>query len=213
MAKYSIDDTTMTSLANSARALTGGTAGLTPSGIKSVMDTEKLNVDAALVAIAAKGVNVGSGSNSDDLATLIAAIEAGGGGDVTATWGMITPASTSTVTIEHGLGKRPVVWGFLYASSFDSAPDNCAGHITAIRRDAATGNYTTTVGRFNQPARNVSSYTMYGTSRLAEIDTEESSDITWGANKNFLKINPSDSQNRDSIAVGDTYIWYVLGTD
>ena len=39
------------------------------------------NVSAALTAIGAKGVTVPSGSNSDDLATLIAAIETGGGGD------------------------------------------------------------------------------------------------------------------------------------
>lgn len=37
------------------------------------------NVTAALAAIAAKGVTVPSGSNSDDLADLIALIEGGGG--------------------------------------------------------------------------------------------------------------------------------------
>ena len=39
------------------------------------------NVADALAAIAAKGVTVPQGSNSDDLATLIAAIGLGGGGD------------------------------------------------------------------------------------------------------------------------------------
>lgn len=38
------------------------------------------NVTAALAAIAAKGVTVPSGSNSDDLADLIALIDGGGGG-------------------------------------------------------------------------------------------------------------------------------------
>jgi hypothetical protein len=39
------------------------------------------NVSAALTAIGAKGVTIPQGANSDDLATLIAAIETGGGGD------------------------------------------------------------------------------------------------------------------------------------
>lgn len=39
------------------------------------------NVADALAAISAKGVTVPQGANSDDLATLIAAIESGGGGD------------------------------------------------------------------------------------------------------------------------------------
>lgn len=38
------------------------------------------NIAGALAAIAEKGVTVPSGSNSDDLASLIASIEAGGGG-------------------------------------------------------------------------------------------------------------------------------------
>ena len=37
------------------------------------------NVSAALTAIGAKGVTIPSGANSDDLATLIAQIEGGGG--------------------------------------------------------------------------------------------------------------------------------------
>lgn len=41
------------------------------------------NVSSALTAIAAKGVTVPSGSNSDDLATLITAIPSGGGGGLT----------------------------------------------------------------------------------------------------------------------------------
>ena len=43
------------------------------------------NVTAALAAIANKGVTVPDGSTSDALAELIASIEVGGGGTITAT--------------------------------------------------------------------------------------------------------------------------------
>ena len=43
------------------------------------------NISDALTAIAAKGVTVPAGSNSDDLATLIGSIQTGGGGGMTAT--------------------------------------------------------------------------------------------------------------------------------
>lgn len=56
------------------------------------------NVTAALAAIAEKGVTVDSGSTSDDLATLIAAIEAGsgeGGGDDGIYYEVVTFAETT----------------------------------------------------------------------------------------------------------------------
>lgn len=154
-------------------------------------------------------------------AALIAAIESGGGsgGNLNGVWGLVTPASASLVTIEHGLGKRPVVWGFLYASSFNNVSEELCGHRTYIRQDAATGKYTKTVGSFSQPGwNNISTYTQYGTSTYTDIDTEESDELKVPyqqiyANKNFLKFNPQSTRGRNKIAVGDTYIWYVLGTD
>ena len=64
----------------------------------------KGNITAALAAIADKGVTVPDGSTSDALASLIASIEAGGGGgynfDGNPRWissGEFTPANTITV--------------------------------------------------------------------------------------------------------------------
>lgn len=77
------------------------------------------NVTAALAAIADKGVTVPDGSNSDSLASLIAAIEAGGGGGnfdfsnflssfQCAASGSFTPSSTTkSVECIHNLGVKP----------------------------------------------------------------------------------------------------------
>lgn len=77
------------------------------------------NVTAALAAIAGKGVTVPDGSNSDSLASLIAAIEAGGG-SVKMTKGSITFAenipinSSSTYIVQHDLGVTPDLFLFIF---------------------------------------------------------------------------------------------------
>ena len=80
-------------------------------GIASDWARIKGNINAALAAIADKGVTVPSGSTSDALAELIAAIEAGGGASVFAkvTKGSVTVGivNKTTLTIEHGLGQKP----------------------------------------------------------------------------------------------------------
>jgi hypothetical protein len=63
------------------------------------------NISAALTAIEAKGVTIPSGANSDDLATLIAAIETGGGGP-TYSLETIVPETTVTPTGEATLLYR-----------------------------------------------------------------------------------------------------------
>ena len=80
-------------------------------GIASDWARIKGNINAALAAIADKGVTVPSGSTSDALAELIASIEAGGGlpdGMAAIATGTYTPAKDlHTGAIEHGLGVTP----------------------------------------------------------------------------------------------------------
>ena len=80
MAKYSIDDTTLTNIANPIRTLRGLLGVLTPDEMASNAGVVQTNVTAALAALAEKGVTVPDGANSDDLETLIRKIASGGGG-------------------------------------------------------------------------------------------------------------------------------------
>lgn len=77
--------------------------------VQTQIDRISGNVAAALAAIAEKGVSVPSGSKSDALASLIASIEAGGGGGFKT--GIVTPLENDTegthLNIEHGLGAIP----------------------------------------------------------------------------------------------------------
>lgn len=67
-------------------------------------------VSAALAALTEKGVTVPAGTKVDDMATLIAAIEAGGGGDLVYATGTFTPAKNVTyMDVTHGLGVVPKI--------------------------------------------------------------------------------------------------------
>ena len=78
----------MTAIADKIRTLLGLTGTMGLDEMAAHLGTEQSNVTAALAAIAGKGVTVPEGSNSDSLAALIAAIEAGGGGGTAVTVSM-----------------------------------------------------------------------------------------------------------------------------
>ena len=67
----------------------------------------KGNITDALAAIADKGVNVPAGSTSDALASLIASIEAGGGGNIVA--GSFTPTNNmKTFKVNHNFNTKDI---------------------------------------------------------------------------------------------------------
>ena len=105
MSEYLIQDTTLTGIADKIRPLLGLTGTMTPEQMQTNLTTEQANITAALAALAEKGVDVPAGSNSNALAGLIAAIEAGGGsvsiGDVT------LAESGNSIELEHNLGAIP----------------------------------------------------------------------------------------------------------
>lgn len=146
----------MTAIANATRALDGSTAALTLDGIASKLGVEKTNIAAALAAIAEKGVEVPSGSKSDALASLIASIEAGGGGDYEIMTGVFVPAEDIAVAnnaayavAEHNADKYPVAFicytenftsGYGLRQSLTSPVSTSYGILSAWH-----GEYTTTV--------------------------------------------------------------------
>lgn len=81
MAKYSIEDTTLTNIANPLRSLRGLTGGMSPEEMAANANAVQTNVKKALAAAESKGVNVPADANSDDLERIILAIENGGGRD------------------------------------------------------------------------------------------------------------------------------------
>lgn len=94
--------------------------------IQSEIDRIKGNVTRSLAKIAAKGVTVPDGANSDNLEALIEAIEAGGGGGglpspfTNITTGTFTLASLSYANayqITHGLGKAPKLFAVYHDES------------------------------------------------------------------------------------------------
>lgn len=126
MSEYMIDGVLLTNIADAVRAVDGSSSALTPAQMQARLTAVKSSIDAALSALTAKEVTVPSGSNVHKLAELIASIEAGGGasGFAKVTKGSVTITSiisSSTLTIEHGLGQKPDI-AILY-SPFEFTKD------------------------------------------------------------------------------------------
>lgn len=93
MAEYLIQGETLTGIADKIRPLLGLTGAMTPEQMQTNLTTEQANITAALAALTEKGVEVPTGANSNALAGLIEAIEAGGATIEEGTW---TPSETTS---------------------------------------------------------------------------------------------------------------------
>jgi hypothetical protein len=93
MAEHLIQDTTLTGIADKIRSLLGLSGKMSPAQMQTNLTTEQANITAALAALEEKGVTVPDGANSNALAGLIAAIEAGGGIKISAA--TFTPAENT----------------------------------------------------------------------------------------------------------------------
>lgn len=94
------------------------------------------NVSAALTAISNKGVTVPTGSNSDDLATLIAQIETGGGGPSYQLENIVPLQSITTDTaVSRGYAgaitqyTKTITPNEMYLITFDGTQYVCMGFI------------------------------------------------------------------------------------
>ena len=122
MAKYSINDITLSNIATPIKTLMGLSSELTPDQMATQLNSANTAVTDALTVISEKGVTVPNGSGVDALAGLIAAIESGGGslqatGDFAITGsvsGTYTPASqTSRIFVNVPAGITPKI-AFIY---------------------------------------------------------------------------------------------------
>lgn len=108
-------NTKMTAIADKIRGLLGLTGTMGLDAMATHLGTEQANITAALTALSDKGVDVPSGANSDNLAELIAAIEAGGGKII---YGSTTPAADGPAVVipysafsgEGSVPRIAVVW-------------------------------------------------------------------------------------------------------
>lgn len=107
----------MTAIADQIRALLGLTGTMGLDEMATHLGTEQSNVTAALAAIADKGVTVPDGSNSDSLAALIAAIEAGGGG------GTAVPVSMKDVNFYDYDGTLVASYTLAEAQALTALPE------------------------------------------------------------------------------------------
>lgn len=167
------------------------------------------NVTAALAAIAEKGVSVPSGSKSDALAALIAAIEAGGGGgtEFFVEKGTMTPAENlfvetynSEQTFQIPISQE--LFPLAYAVHTDTKTQ---GHTKSMY-----GQFVDVYDSFGNPVVScVMSYTKYYNSSYVSGDNREMTTI-----KNFWDkgtLFPKSYNTGQTITAGCLVKWWVIG--
>lgn len=162
------------------------------------------NVADALAALAEKGVTVPAGAKSDNLAELIAAIEAGGGGRKVTT-GTFTPTSAAVQVITHGLGEVPSVFHIYYQGSSTGFGAYLIGATSAL---GSKGVYLDHNG-------NTTGYTIYQYAAYAEM-TKTSDPISSSMNYVLYKANAQTisvgSKVKPYLAPSKTYNWIAIGS-
>lgn len=159
----------------------------------------KGNITAALAAIADKGVTVPDGSTSDALASLIASIEAGGGGGAKIATGSFTPAEDCNhYVITHNLGEKPnlaiCICKSIVKKSFSLLYDDSTQRIVRYNGDGY-------LNGLSEPSSSIINQT-----RPSDSDTIKSG--MYNATENTIKAgNELMSINR--FLTGTQYIWIV----
>ena len=145
------------------------------------------NISSALAAIADKGVTVPSGSTSDALAELIAAIEAGGSasGFAKVATGTITPSSDLiSLRVDHGFGVTPnfalIYW-----------------------KGSVTGSYSVILS-MNSENRAVSVGYISGYLASTSSPTKDTQSITFN-----VMVRNGSSKSNCYFRSGDSYRWVV----
>lgn len=161
--------------------------------VQTQIDRISWAVSAALAALTEKGVTVPAGTKVDGLASLIAAIEAGGGGGgipshiTELAGGTYTAASNQgqTLTIKHGMKKKPSI-AFIWSASTNTGSMGWA---------LIFGNVDLGAGWYGSAHGTAFEYSKLGSA------TKRNGMISDSA------LNPSLSNAGTSAAAGDTFYW------
>lgn len=129
-------------------------------GIASDWARIKGNINAALAAIAEKGVTVPDGSTSDALHDLILSIEAGGdSGFAKVATGTITPSSDLTsLRVDHGFGVTPD-FALIYWKGSVTGPYSVILSMESENRAVGVGYISGYLASNTSPTKNTQSIT------------------------------------------------------
>ena len=158
--------------------------------IQTQIDRISGNVTAALSAIGEKGVTVPDGSNSNNLAELIAQISSGG---MTFTSGVYIPASESySATITHDLGRKPDIF-VIYKQS------------TSYRSQVATLDSYVIIGNMEYASGRIKSASSFG----GWVGNVSSSSITSTSVSMNCKFKYSSAVYNAFLMTGETFNWFA----
>lgn len=158
--------------------------------IQTQIDRISGNISSALTAIAGKGVTVPDGSNSNNLAELIAQISSSG---MKFTIGTYTPTTESyTATITHDLGQKPKIF-IIYKQS------------SSYRSDCATLDSYVIIGDKEYASGRLKSESSLG----GWVGNVSSSSITSTSVSMICRFRYSSTVYNAFLMAGETFNWFA----
>lgn len=189
--------------------------------VQTQIDRIDGNVKKALAKIAEKGVTVASDANSDDLEALIAAIEAGGGGgNISMSFGNISPAEqTGELTISHGLGKTPNFFAVFIQNSYSgdtsSTPQSMQIILFAPKKSAYGANVGNSKGTTSTLLGTFSGTKTYDTvsSSVRSGKAASSSYIIISANETSVTVYTVKGDKKPKFIAAGEYRWIAISNE
>lgn len=170
-----------------------------------------------------KGGTVPANKNMANLASAIATISGGGGGGtVLSNMGTFTPSTSGIYNIEHGLDKRPIIWGIkpkalLQNMKFERYEAiqklNYYDGSAVNQIDIYAYQAISTIRTSNSNAW-LYSQTMSAASIWKDATTEWTSAIGMPVNNKYIGVSVYDAGSTSSshLKVGVEYLWFAIAS-
>lgn len=171
-----------------------------------------------------KGGTVPTNKNMANLASAIASIS-GGGGAVLCNMGAFTPSSSGVYNLEHGLDKKPIIWGIRPKASLQNMQFEKYEAIqklnyytgSVVNQNDIYAYQTVTVGTGGHFGARLYNQNLNASSTWVDATTEWTSSgaVPMPVNDKYIGVNvyEAGSTITNHLKVGVEYLWFAMAND
>lgn len=172
-----------------------------------------------------KGGTVPQNKNMANLASAIASISGGGGGAVLCNMGTFTPSSSGVYNLEHGLDKKPIIWGIRPKASLQNMRFEKYEAIqilnyytgSVVNQNVIYAYQAVTVGTGAHFGARLYNQNLNASSTWVDATTEWTSSgaVSMPVNDKYIGVNvyEAGSTITNHLKVGVEYLWFAMAND
>lgn len=173
-----------------------------------------------------KGGTVPADKNMANLASAIASISSGGGGGaVLCNMGTFTPSSSGVYNLEHGLDKKPIIWGIRPKASLQNMQFEKYEAIqmlnyytgSVVNQNVIYAYQAVTVGTGAHFGARLYNQNLNASSTWVDATTEWTSSgaVSMPVNDKYIGVNVYEAGTTitNHLKVGVEYLWFAMAND